>query len=392
MKNTSQIITSMVSADVKVFISCNACKRRELDSIRIRRYLLLNDYSVVDDCNQADVIFFFSCAFSKEMSIDSHKRLIDFCDSYNVVFVFGCFPVIGMNSINDRENLVAIHNSNLSEVENFFPPRRLKFADIKDGNDMYYDPIFQNDVFLIRISSGCFGNCSYCAIKKAIGTLCSKELSTIVFELESAIKLGYSYIRLVADDGGGYGLDRQTDLISLLDTIGCYTSIKGLEFEINPKWLLKYGERFVNYIRHNCDLRYKLTIPIQSASKRLLIDMHRDIDLDAFSTLLSEIWRTSQARLFLITHIITGYPGENRSDLDATLDFLIRNKFHQINVFPFTLNPHSPIGLSGCLFVDNVQDHTNYLILKLCECGYSVFESSKTDNKEWQHVILRLDD
>ena len=137
----------------RIYICCNACKRRELDSIRIKNYLLLNGYEIVTD--------------------SSTERII----------LCGCFPVIGMHAYDFENEIITIGNNNLNKIEYYFPPTVIKFENVPDGNDIYFDPVFGDNVFLIRISKGCLGNCSYCAIKSAIGRHESKNFESILREI-----------------------------------------------------------------------------------------------------------------------------------------------------------------------------------------------------------------
>lgn len=390
MNKTGIIQGHFFSVDTRVFISCNACKRRELDSILIKKYLQLNNYTVVEDIDLANIIIFFTCSFSKEMSLDSIKKLDNYSKNYDIVFVFGCFPVIGIHDFKYPDNVITINNDELQKIELFFPPIVMGISHIKDGNDIYYDDVFNDDVFLIRISKGCLGNCSYCAIKKAIGILKSKTMPHVLEEVEFAISQNYSYIRLVADDGGGYGIDLGLDIIQLLKKISGYNQIKGIEFEINPKWILKYKEGFVEFMKNNLRLFNKITVPMQTASIKLLKQMNRMIDLHEFDTIMAEIMGNNDFSTFFITHIITGYPSETQEDQNVTLDFLNQHRFNQINVFPFTLHPNSPIG--SVYKTDDViiYEKTNSFVERLYSIGYDVFESSKSESNQWQHVILRL--
>ena len=380
----------IISPDSNIYISCNACKRREIDSILIEKYLVFNNYKVVKTLGTANVIIFFTCSFSEEMSLDSYNKLEYYFLNFDHVIVCGCFPTIGMHKADFLSNIITIKNDKLQDIETYFPPRSYSLAEIKDGNDIYYDDIFSDDVFLIRISRGCLGNCSYCAIKKAIGTHRSKNIDEILAEVELAISQQYSYIRLVADDGGAYGLDVNSNIINLLIQLCKYKKLKGIELEINPKWALKYKDGLIQIIRDNPTLSYKITLPIQTASSRILKLMNREISIQELGKLLNELKLISVSNIFLTTHIITGYPTEDRDDLIHTLDFLIENKFDQINIFPLTLHPSSQLAKeykSGSFSIDK---NTNYIVDNLLANEYDIIDSSVSQTMQWQRVILRL--
>lgn len=376
--------------DFKIYIGCNACKRRELDSLLVKKYLLVNNYSVVDDLHTANVVIFFTCSFSEEMSTDSYRRIKYYQENFEFVFVCGCFPVIGMHELVSDSSIITIKNDSLREIENYFPPRVLAFDKVKDGNEIYYDSTFDGNVFLIRISSGCYGNCSYCAIKKVIGGHKSKPLSSIIEEVEFAISHNCSYIRLVADDGGGYGIDMGLNIINLLERICKCKKIKGIDFEISPKWILKYREEFEKFIKENTRLKYKITIPIQSYSQEVLKHMGREFDVRDFKRVLINLKVNRDTDIFFVTHIITGYPIETLANQLETIDFLESHIFNQVNVFPFTLHPKSPIAQSYMKTDVDVQQRTDYFVRRLCDSGYVVLESSMSESNQWGHAILRL--
>ena len=58
-------------------------------------------------------------------------------------------------------------------------------------HSLMYRHIDKKSFFHIRISTGCLGNCSYCAIKRAIGKLKSKPLNQCINEFKKGIKNGY---------------------------------------------------------------------------------------------------------------------------------------------------------------------------------------------------------
>lgn len=376
----------------KIHISCNACKRRELDSILIKKYLLLNNYVVVDEPHLANIIIFFTCSFSEETSSDSYKKLNYYQSIYQYVFVCGCFPVIGIHKFNRDNHTYVINNDNLCEIESYFPPRNYSMKEIKDGNDVYIDDIFNDNIFLIRISSGCLGNCSYCAIKKAIGVFRSKTIEKIIEEVNTAFNQKHSHIRLIADDGGAYGIDLNSNIVNLLYKLSAYHQLKGIDIEINPKWILKYKNDLLRFIDQNSKLEFKLSIPIQSASGKVLKHMNRAVDMTELHSFLQYLRTSKKYKIFLTTHIIAGYPEENQEDQNKTIDFITSNLFDQINIFPLTLHPHSPIGNLYRRNDDNIQDRTSYIVNKLCSNGYEIIDCQKSEKQQWQHVILRLMD
>jgi len=58
--------------------------------------------------------------------------------------------------------------------------------------------------FYLYISRGCLGKCSYCATKRAVGSLKSKPFEVIIREFREGIHSGHQNFVISEDDVGAY--------------------------------------------------------------------------------------------------------------------------------------------------------------------------------------------
>jgi len=178
----------------------------------------------------------------------------------------------------------------------------------------------KDEYYYIRISHGCPGKCSYCAIRKAIGPIKSKPIDECLSEFKKGIQKGYKNIMLTADDTGAYGIDIHTDFPTLLNTL---LQIKGTYIlhigDSNPRWVNRYQEQLKKIFLSEHIKQF--IVPIQSASKKVLTRMHRDTNIDTTKQILLDIKKT-RPDLLIETHVIIGYPRETERDLDDTLHFI----------------------------------------------------------------------
>lgn len=184
------------------------------------------------------------------------------------------------------------------------------------------------------ISRGCTKNCSYCAIKKAIGPLISKPLDQCVKEFKKGLSLGYKDFVITADDVGAYGLDINSSFPKLLGKI---TSVEGdynIEIQgLHPVWIVKYIDELEGILKRR---KIKIIIcPIQSGSSRLLKLMHRYHNTEKMKEVFLRI-KKSFPDLSLETNYLVGFPTETDEDVEETLSFIKQVNFDACYVFPFS--------------------------------------------------------
>jgi tRNA A37 methylthiotransferase MiaB len=347
----------------KIFLYVNGCDRRGLDANKISNYLPTNKYVIVDNIEDADIIIFFSCAVTDVITKESLKKVKQL-QKYNAeLIVAGCLPAIEKEKLGnifdgktiitkDLDNIKQFlpndeNNTNLSNDANIVfinkdinkPIRNLKkaFQRIKFLGKIYlkiknhvlinlygehsfiYRYLDNPSLFHIRIATGCFGNCSYCAIKKAIGLFKSKPLYQCIEEFKDGIKKGYKHFVIDADDPGAYGLDIGSNLPELLNKLveipdDFTISIRNL----HPRWVVKYINELEKILKKKKIIC--LESPIQSGCDRILKSMSRYSDIKKIKEAFLRI-QNAFSDISLTTHYILGFPTETEDEFLQTMDF-----------------------------------------------------------------------
>ena len=336
----------------KIYIHVVACRRRLLDATKISDYLTKNDYKIVDKPKNADAIIFVTCAFINkiaEFSLDKVK----FFQKYDAeLIVAGCLPAIEKEKLSEIFDGKTLCTKDIDEIYQYFPEKKSSFSDIADANFLYgnlknhskknsnyfrlrdyilkktygehsftYKILLKNPFFfLIRVSWGCLGNCSYCSIKKAIGSHKSKPLEECLNEFKKGLVQGHKHFLLTADDIGAYGLDIGYTFLELLQGI---TEFEG-DFKVcieslKPIWIVKYFEQLKGVLASH-KIQY-IDCAIQSGSEKILESMNRYSNIKKISETLLNI-KNLNPELLLTTEIIIGFPGESKKDFHQTLSVL----------------------------------------------------------------------
>ena len=368
----------------KVFIEEAGCNRRQLDIKSIRSYLQSNDYELVARPEEADKILVATCAFKKLEEDESIQRLRHFRKYGAEMVVYGCLPDIAEERYREFADIPNVAPREIEKIESLFPGTMKGFSEITDNNligkksnnflksimrtvqtkptmdrefwhrmiatgrkkitDIISPPVIPYYLFACR---GCLGKCSYCAIRKSIGSVRSKSIAAVVTEFQSGIKDGYRDFTILGDDPGCYGVDRESSLPELLQALftagteaeehkGRTGAARGeIVFrlnEIHPKFLIPYTEKFLA-MEHFSSVR-SILCPLQSGSNRVLELMQREHTAERFEEVVQQI-HAQQPQTVFNTQMIIGFPSETEEDFYETLERVARCHFNSVVIFPY---------------------------------------------------------
>ena len=350
-----------------VYIEGDGCNRRLLEKAKIISYLKRNGYRFRSRPNKADYLILFTCAFIKDEEDDSSIRVHALQNYKGRLLVFGCLPDIAPHRIEKIDTIYKIAPKDLDRIDTFFEGIQVRYADILTPSTMknpsYVDlvqllkrnlfkrnileslfrrlPEFfskPNKLYYLMVCQGCLGNCSYCAIRRAVGSTKSKPIASVIAEFHAGIKAGYHNFVLLGDDLGSYGLDGPGTLPILMQSL--QEVIKGINKpsvrfhlkEVHPKFLLHYEDLLLPLFEPS-NIK-SLLCPIQSGSPRILGLMRREHTVDDIKRLIGKIHQINPD-IELATQIIVGFPTETEEDFEATLRLVAELKFRWLVVFPY---------------------------------------------------------
>ncbi|WP_101911331.1 hypothetical protein [Marasmitruncus massiliensis] len=247
----------------KVQIISTSCNRRELELEQVKAYFLGNDYMVSEDDfetdREADVILLSTCGFTRaaeDFGLQTLKRIESEKKKGCEVYVGGCLPKINGKVL---DGYMTFDPRNYEKLDEYFD-MKYKLCDFRRPNIigawqlhptyrehglMSADPLTRDEIgvetskenlrsvkeiaaiirennestFRIQCMLGCACNCSYCAIKFAIGKIQSRSPEEILSEMKEGIAGGYENFLLEGYSLGSYGLDIGTNLGELLDQV-----------------------------------------------------------------------------------------------------------------------------------------------------------------------------
>lgn len=347
------------------YLASAGCPRRAVDSQKIADYLETNNLEYTQDVKQADLIIVSTCAALKSRE-DLSKTAVTWYQEQKrqdaKIVVAGCLGKINPDVKKEFAEVAFISPREIDALDDLIAAK-IRFKDIPDPNRIGSFPLFpdkperqakgerlnkrldlayeKKDLFTLRIATGCLGNCSYCAVKFAVGQLESKPLDTIVNEFKNGLDQGFQNFVLIAGDVGCYGVDIGISVVELLQALFAVEgSYKIIIKEFNAQWVVKYFEELSKIFRQNYEKIDYIVVPVQSASNRMLRLMKRPYTIEDVKKYLNII-KEKVPGLQISTHIMVGFPGETEEDFNESVDFIKEYEFPFVDIYAYDDRPNT---------------------------------------------------
>jgi threonylcarbamoyladenosine tRNA methylthiotransferase MtaB len=185
----------------------------------------------------------------------------------------------------------------------------------------------------VKIQDGCSFSCSFCVIPEVRGASRSRPAAAVLAEVGRRVAQGHREIVLTGinlgcyrDQDVGYGLER------LVREIGAVAGVERLRLssiEVNH-----LTDALVSAMRETPSVSPHLHVPLQSGDDRVLREMGRRYDV---ATYLRRLERA--AGFNLTTDVIVGFPTEDETAFERTLEVVEEAGITKVHVFPYSPRP-----------------------------------------------------
>lgn len=377
----------------KVYLFCYGCSNLKVDGNIYAEYLKANNFEITDDIRDAERIVFLGCGVVQEFEDNSIRFINEFVQEAEKrdipVYVGGCIVRIADEIINgiqgkfeiiddfegfeacfpsecrlydvdygDKNHPIAatpkrVLINRLVDIEGKVKARdRIRAIDSKYQTDFSFYHEYLTDVpyseemesvYNIVVSRGCAFCCSYCVIRIGRGQYKSRRIEDILIDFKRGYDKGYKKFNLVAEENGNYGIDipgGKTTVITLLTALCEYEGDYSFALKyVHPVPFLKYFEQIKDFIKRK--RIYYLCVPIQTGSQNLLKKMNRHYDPWKVGEKINQL-RAIDRSLLIITHVMSGFPGETEDDHKATLALVAETEFDQVLSHGYSARAKAP--------------------------------------------------
>ena len=318
----------------RYYIETLGCPKNQVDSDKIAGKLIADGLVATEDASKADVVVVNTCAFIEEArkeSIDTMLALDDTRKRSSRLIVTGC-----MAERYGDELAEALPEAD--QVAGFGVPLQLTRKPIAvTGEVPKFDllnlprPKSTSPWAYVKIAEGCDRSCGFCAIPSFRGPQRSRDVASILTEVE---QLEVREVVLIAQDLASYGKDRPDELgagsiVQLVRDVAAMADWVRLLY-LYPSDL---SDELIDAILDTGVPYFDLSL--QHASKEHLRRMKRWGDGPRFLERIARI-RTLAPEAAFRSNFIVGYPGETEEDHDQLLSFVRNAQLDWCGFFAFS--------------------------------------------------------
>ena len=303
----------------RFYVETLGCPKNQVDSDKIIGTLLSQGMLPTDEAGDADLVVVNTCAFiedARRESIDTVLALDDQRKTGARLVVTGC-----MAERYGAELAEALPE--VDQVAGFGVPVTLGRKPLPVAEAPALDllnlprPASSSPWAYVKIAEGCDRNCGFCAIPSFRGPQRSRDISSILDEVDA---LQVREVVLVAQDLASYGKDRPGELgagsiVPLVRAVAERVDWVRLLY-LYPSDL---SDGLIEAILDTGVPYFDLSL--QHVSKPLLRRMRRWGDGDRFLRRINDI-RARAPHAAFRSNFIVGYPGETERDHDELLAFV----------------------------------------------------------------------
>jgi ribosomal protein S12 methylthiotransferase len=340
----------------RFYVETLGCPKNQVDSDKLVGTLLADGMTPTDDASAADLVVVNTCAFIEEArkeSIDTILALEEQRKDGARIVVTGC-----MAERYGAELAEALPE--IDQVSGFGVPVNVpaktagkKLIPVSTAQIPTLDllnlprPKSASPWAYVKIAEGCDRSCGFCAIPSFRGPQRSRDVSSILAEVE---QLEAKEIVLVAQDLASYGKDRPDELgagsiVPLVQAVSALVPWTRLLY-LYPSDLT---DELIDAILASNVPYFDLSL--QHVSKPLLRRMRRWGDGERFLQRIADI-RERDPHAAFRSNFIVGYPGETEEDHDQLLAFVEAAQLDWCGFFAY-----SPEDGTYAMELDGAVDH-----------------------------------
>ena len=342
----------------RLFIKTFGCQMNEYDSAKMVDVLKeALDVEETEHAEEADILLLNTCSIrekaqEKVFSQLGRWRLQKRESPHTIIGVGGCVAsqegeailrrapfvdlVFGPQTLHRLPAMIAKVRSGHPGVVDVSFPAIEKFDQIPAATESACTAF-------VSVMEGCSKYCTFCVVPYTRGEEISRPLDDVIAEIAGLAELGVKEVNLLGQNvnayqgsahGGGFA-----DLATLIHYVAAIDGIERIRFttshpvEFTQPLIEAYGQvdKLANYLH----------LPVQSGSDRILGLMKRGHTIESYKEKIRML-RAVRPDISISSDFIVGFPGEEETDFEATLDLIREVGFDQSFSFIYSPRPGTP--------------------------------------------------
>ena len=376
----------------KVAFYTLGCKVNQYETEAMLELFEKEGYETAETEDYADVYVINTCTVT-HMSDRKSRQYIRRMKKKNpdaIIAVVGCYSQVSPEEILsiDEVNLVMGTNDRkkiVEEVKKIDASRKVSTVDdimkVKAFEEIEINKTNGKTRAFMKIQDGCDRYCSYCIIPYARGRVRSRDLESIVKEVENLASNGYKEVVLTGIHVASYGKDIKDSDIKLLDVIKQINDIEGIErIRLSSVEPILFTDEFVEAVSTMDKVCPHYHLSLQSGCDETLKRMKRRYTTEEYKAIVDRL-RAAIPNVSITTDVIVGFPGETNEEFDKTYEFLKDIELTHMHVFKYSPRKGTPAATMENQVNPSTKHATSEKLLQLNEENFNKFGQKMLDKE-----------
>ncbi len=322
------------------------CKVNAYETEAMQQMLESAGYEIVGFHESADVYVINTCSVTN-MADRKSRQMLHRAKKQNpdaVVVAAGCYvQTKEQEAVADEAIDIIIGNNKkhelITKLDEFFRDHGKIDAvlDINDRNqeyeELYLDKPSEHTRAFIKVQDGCNQFCSYCIIPYARGRVRSRNMDSVLEEVNRLAANGYKEVVLTGIHLSSYGVETGESLLHLIQEIHKVEGIKRIRLgSLEPKIVTEEFASELSKLEKICP---HFHLSLQSGCDATLQRMNRKYTTEEYEN-GCHLLRKYFTHPAITTDVIVGFPGETEEEFAETKGFLERIHFYEMHIFKYS--------------------------------------------------------
>ena len=338
----------------KLFIETYGCQMNVADSEVVASVMQMAGYVQADTLDEADAVFLNTCSVRDNAEQKILNRL-EFFHSLRkkrphlIVGVLGCMAERVKDDLitNHHVDLVAGPDAYLTlpdliaSVEAGEKAINVELSTTETYRDIVPSRVCGNRISgFVSIMRGCNNFCTYCIVPYTRGRERSRDVESILREVNDLREKGYKEVTLLGQNVNSYRFERPDGEVvtfpMLLRIVAQAAPQMRIRFTTShPKDM---SDETLHVIAEEPNVCRHIHLPVQSGSSRILKLMNRKYDREWYLERVAAIRRIIPD-CGLSTDIFCGFPGETEEDHQLSLSLMEECAYDSAFMFKYSERP-----------------------------------------------------
>ena len=322
------------------------CKVNAYETEAMQQMLEEAGYEIVPFTEKADVYVINTCSVTNIADRKSRQMLhrAKHKNPEAVIVAAGCYVQTKEQEVTaDKAVDIIIGNNKKHELiekldEYFAEHGKIDAVIDINGEKQEYEELFmdkpsEHTRAFIKVQDGCNQFCSYCIIPYARGRVRSRDIHSVLDEVNRLAENGYQEVVLTGIHLSSYGIETGESLLHLIQEIHSIEKIKRIRLgSLEPKIVTEEFAQELNKLEKICP---HFHLSLQSGCDATLQRMNRKYSAAEYKA-GCEILRKYFQHPAITTDVIVGFPGETEEEFAETKAFLEDIHFYEMHIFKYS--------------------------------------------------------